>query len=302
MKFNPRKVERDASEAACLHVSLDEVLDDYTFTTIGPQPEVPVPPNPPDTTEEQQKLRAAEEDLTKHPSPWVLYTILGCLFTVEAIACVLLMDSLGLENPARVVFGFMCAAIIFLLTGTIARLDRSASVSAAGSGSGMVTAPVLPHRGRLRMVLVMVYAALIVAITVLRLDDMEGTEDTSLLYDLSAAIVLTCLTMGIAWLAELVMHRIVPMIPIMRDRSLRLRRIEAATREHARNVAALARATAYAKRWKDVAEQLQATYRHRYTIVERAINGGGPAGGAHGNGTARAVQAPVVAETEGTPS
>ncbi|MBI4143163.1 hypothetical protein HY480_04790 [Candidatus Uhrbacteria bacterium] len=268
--FDDRNLARNAASAAMLGVPLAEARDAYVTERLGARTAAPVIAPPPDCSTDQLALDTVEHQLTEHLPPPFLYAALACLFIVEAIGCALLMASLGFENPSRTMFGIMFAAAIFLLTYVAARLGSAPAVGAAAG---------TPPTQRWFYGVLAVYAVIIIAITVLRVDEMPGAEEGSRTYDLAAAIIMMCATIGPAWLAEVLMQRLLPMIPLIRTRALHRRRIADAKREHARAVAGAKAATTRAEAWEHNAEQLRAMYETRYTFVKRVVdqaNGGIP--------------------------
>ncbi|MBI4434980.1 hypothetical protein HY635_04195 [Candidatus Uhrbacteria bacterium] len=261
--FDDRKLAKNAASAAMLGVPLAEARDAYVTERLGACPTAPVIAPPPDCSVDQQALAAAEQQLTAHLPPPFLYAALACLFVVEAIGCALLMASLGFENPSRTMFGIMFAAAIFLLTYVAARLGSTPS---AGATAGA------PPTQRWFYGVLAAYAVIIIAITVLRVDEMPGAEEGSRTYDLAAAIIMMCATIGPAWLAEVLMQRLLPMIPLIRTCALHRRRIADAKREYARAVAGANAATVRAETRDHDAEQLRAMYETRYTFVKRVVD------------------------------
>lgn len=72
-------------------------------------------------SELREDLRRAEEELSHHSSPTAVAVVIVLLFFTEAIACVLLMRTLGLENPERAVLGIALAAFLFFMTYLLTR-------------------------------------------------------------------------------------------------------------------------------------------------------------------------------------
>lgn len=283
--FDDRHLAKNAASAAMLGVPLDTAREAYVTERLGAKMAPPTVAQPPDCTADQQALAAVEQQLTAHLPPPFLYAALACLFVIEAIGCALLMASLGFENPSRTMFGVMFAAAIFLLTYVAARLGAPAPT--AGAAGTTAT-----HRWFYGVLAV--YAVIILAITVLRVDEMPGSEEGSRMYDFAAAIIMMCATIGPAWLAEVLMQRLLPMIPLIRTRALHRRRIADAKREHARAVADAKSATSRAEAWEHDAEQLRAMFETRYRFVNRVVEQ------ARG-GTLAALPAPSVAGPGGTP-
>lgn len=259
--FDDRHLAKYVASAAMLRIPLEEAREAYVTERLGAKTSPPVV-TPPNDSADRQALAAAEQQLTAHLPSQFLYIALACLFIVEAIGCALLMANVGFENPSRTVFGIMCAASIFLLTYVAARLGKT---STAGGGANATRTP------RLFYVVLVVYAVIVLAITVLRVNEMPGTEEGSRVYDFAAAIIMMGATIGPAWLAEVIAQRLLPMVPLIRTRALHRQRITEMQREHARAVADARVAILRAETWERDAEQLRATYETRYRFIARVV-------------------------------
>lgn len=298
--FRQWQLARRAASAALINAPIDEAREQYVVECIGPAATASPMPTAPDCTADQTALDDVERQLTDHSPPWFLCAILAGLFIVETIGCALLMESLGFENPTRSILGLMFAALTFFLTYITARLGWTPA-AAPGPAGGTGTR-------RWFYVALAAYAILVIAITVLRIEDLPGDEEGSRLYDLASAIVMMCATIGPAWLAELTMRRLVPVLPLSNQRSLHRRRIANAKRSHARAVAAAEVSKQRADAWHCGAEQIRAMYGTRYVFVDgimKQVMAGRPIGSPTTPTplatTPMPMLAPGVPETGGTP-
>lgn len=254
---------RRASSAAALDIPMDEAVDNYIIQEIGPKPTASDVPNPPNTTAFRRELAKAEEALTKHLfSPQTLYAMLTGLIIIEALGLSLLLESMGWENPSRTIFGIMCAAAVIGLTCYITHLGATRTPGATGN-----------QKTRwLLYAAIVVYAIVVLAITVLRAEGTQGSEESSRIYNLSAAIIMMCSTIGPAWLAERFMRYLEPMIPLIRARALNRRRIADAQRDYDRSFASTKDATARAVQWQYDSKRIGAAFRDRYNLVHKTFH------------------------------
>ena len=259
--FDDRKLAKSAASAAMLGIPMEGARDAYVIERLGAKDLPPIVPPPPDCTDDQKAIKVVEQRLTAGLPPLFLYAALACLFGVEVIGLTILMASLGAENPARMLLAIMFAATIFLLTYVAARLGATPTGGAAGA----------PHTQRMFYGVLAVYAVIVFAIAIIRMNEMRSNEDGSRIYDFAAAIIMICTTIGPAWLAEVLMQRLLPMIPLIRTQALHRRYITDAQRGHTRAIAGAKAATLRAEAWRRDAEQLGAMYETRYNNVLGAI-------------------------------
>jgi hypothetical protein len=201
--------------------------------------------------EAQDDLRQLEDEKAKAPSLSGMNLLCGLAFIAELLGCVFVLRTAGVANPERAIFGAGLAALLFLVTTKLAK--------------GL---------SRVWFVLLMAaYAAVVVAIAVLRADVAGGDGDASRSVNWAAAIVMLATTIGPAWLFEEVWRRRGPVAVLskqirnVKTRLWKLRRSQAAAE---RAVKQLARTGSI---WERKHGELQALYTtHHRRVSARNSN------------------------------
>ncbi|MBI2483478.1 hypothetical protein HYV74_04875 [Candidatus Uhrbacteria bacterium] len=271
--FRERRIVRDATQAALLNIPATQAVTAYTVSQLGARPKTPPRPPAPNVAPLQQRLEQIQQELIKHWPPRPLAVVVGILILVEGISCSLLLDSMGIENPQRTVFGIMFAAVLIVLTHQTAELSRW--------NPGAQTVPPSPVvvflRRHLIVIILIAYCLLVIAMTILRADEVradapDAPTTDSPMYGISAALVLMFLTAGIAWLVHLLMQRLTPGLQLLREEELCKRQIAHAEHAHRKACTTIDRLTAQAERWDADAEHLAAVYADRHLLVARALD------------------------------
>jgi|GEM_PF-5208314 len=260
--FRDLQITRQATAAALLGIPEGETTERFVVERIGPEVIAPPMPMPPDCAADRTALDDVERRLTEHTPRWISATLLVGLLIVEAIGCALLLGSLGMPNPTRSVFGITIAACIFVLTSLTTHVGAKTTPTQGTATNG---------GRRWFYALITVYVVIVVAFTIVRMEELPADGEGTRAYDLSAAIILMCATIGPAWLAEITMRRLMPVTSLLRQRSLHRRRIAYAERAHARAVAAANIGKQRAEQWRSQAGRLRATHGARYAFVRRVV-------------------------------
>ena len=174
-----------------------------------------------DELEEDQRARE-----TARVDEWSLFVampVVLVLFLMEWWASARLLVGIGVEPTSALVLGAALAAGVFALAGYCAGTPKRKVVYALG---------------------VLAFAVLIISLTILRLHEV-ATEDADARTDFASAVVLVVLSLGPAFLGELVLRRTASALRARRDlrtstRQLHVqdRRIEDANRLAAKRRAA----------------------------------------------------------------
>ena len=207
-------------------------------------------------------LRSEENELSRHFSPYVLSLGLLALFVIEAVASIQVIRALGYEGEERLSFGLMLAAFLFFITYLAANMGREAGSDQPEPG----------RRPAWFYVVLAAYGALVLAVTVVRVDEVAG-EDVWMRADIAAGVVLLFATLGPAWLAELLMRQRVPAAHAHKTVRLLRRRLRRAERAHKQATTFVRRLARRGVAWDQEMAQTQALYgaAHRRTAAELTV-------------------------------
>lgn len=155
----------------------------------------------------QEDIRRDEDELARNPSARLLLAFLVPLLLLETAGTIYVMNTIGLANPERIVFGTALAVCLFftawLASRTANRLLSIGAIAALG--------------------------VLIAALSVVRVDE-NAVDGDSKAVGLATAVIMTAVTVGPALMAEHVLRLLAPALPLMRRaRQLRRRLKRAAT-------------------------------------------------------------------------
>ncbi|MCU1349807.1 MAG: hypothetical protein JWO56_2837 [Acidobacteria bacterium] len=161
----------------------------------------------PTIAELEEDIREAEDELARHPSALLLVIFLVLLLVLELAGGIFVMQTLGIENPERIVFGSALAICVFFTAWLASRTgNRVLSVGA-----------------------LIVLGVLVSALSAVRVDDNTG-ESESRTFSVASAIILAAVTAGPAMMAEHILRILAPALPIARRRSQLRRRVASSTR------------------------------------------------------------------------
>lgn len=163
--------------------------------------------------------RRLEDELARHPSRTGLLVLLGLTTVIEAFGGVLIMKSLGRENPERTFLG------IALAMGT---LGFTAFVSKAATEAAE-TKSATPKRTLGSIALLAVYTVFVLAVAAARVELPEGEDGVDLL-TYAEAILMVATTVLPAFTAEWIFRMRAPAVRAARalaNVASRIRRLEA---------------------------------------------------------------------------
>lgn len=181
----------------------------------------------------QADERRGEDELARHPSPRGLLVLLVLAAVIEAFGGILIMRSLGRENPERTLLGI---ALAIGTLGFTAFVAKSANGSVASSGG-------TPRRTVGSVVLLAVYTVFVLSVAAVRVEPAEG-EDGSDLGTFAEAVLMIATTILPAFTAEWVFRHRHPGVLAareLRNTRRRIRRLEAARTKASKFVRDLAR-------------------------------------------------------------
>ncbi|HEV7764007.1 MAG TPA: hypothetical protein VGQ76_03295 [Thermoanaerobaculia bacterium] len=191
--------------------------DSYIIASQGPEPSFDPVANlehagvgshlqDPTIAELQEDIRRDEDELAHHPSARLLLIFLVVLLFLETAGTIYVMNTIGLANPERIIFGSALAVCLFftawLASRTANRLLSIGAIAALG--------------------------ILIAALSVVRVDD-NAVEGDSKAVGLATAVIMTAVTVGPALMAEHILRLLAPALPLMRRVRQMRRRIKRAT-------------------------------------------------------------------------
>src|SRR5579864_2433931 len=226
---NKPEVERLAAENAGAGLTLVE----ETLTSIlGPRPifdpgrdprdrDAVQSVNNPRIEEIQDDLARLRAELTRHVSRTTLLVGLGAAFAFEVLGAVMVLRTLGFENPERLVLGAGLAFLVFFLTYECVHLGRVTS-SVPGEK---------PKRSPGFLPLVTIYATLVIAIAIVRSGDAQLGEGASISFAWANAFIMVACSVGPAWLGENLLRRLAPVSPLAKE----VQRLRKEQRRHERN-------------------------------------------------------------------
>jgi hypothetical protein len=185
--------------------------DEYIIATQGPQPGFDPLANlehaaignrlqEPLIEETEQDVRREEDEITRHPNWLLLLVFLGLLLVVEESGGIYVMRTIGIPAPERIIFGSALAVGLFFTAWLISRAANHLRSAAA----------------------LVVFAILVAALTVIRVDD-NAIEGGAVAVDWASAAIMVAVTVGPALMAEHLLRLLSPVLPIIR-RIWRLRR------------------------------------------------------------------------------
>jgi len=209
----------------------------------------------------EEDLRHEEDEMSHHPSPGALNASLVFLFCAEFVGSSLVARALGLENPEKSIVAALLACFAFFVTFVTV---RSALGTSPRPGE-------VPRRSPWFSLFVVVYAAFVVSVAILRVDETSASEGSSTGVDLASAAVMLFATVGPAAVAESTMRRRAPAAFHTKEiRKLR-RRLKEARRAHSRAqnyVDAVARQEAW---WDYESGRLRALYEREFRSVRARL-------------------------------
>jgi len=181
----------------------------------------------------QADERRGEDELARHPSPGGLLILLVLAAVIEAFGGILIMRSLGRENPERTLLGIALAIGTLGFTAFVAKSASGPKASPAGT----------PQRTVGSVVLLAVYTVFVLSVAAVRVEPAEG-EDGSDLGTFAEAVLMIATTILPAFTAEWVFRHRHPGVLAareLRNTRRRIRRLEAARTKASRFVRDLAR-------------------------------------------------------------
>lgn len=176
--------------------------------------------------------RRLEDELTRHPSPAGLLALLCLAAAIEAFGGILIMKSLGRENPERTFLGIALALGTLGFTAFVAK--RSAETTRTGDPT--------PRRTLGSLALLAVYALFVLAVAAARVEVPEAEEGLSFL-TYAEAILMVATTVLPAFTAEWIFRTREPAVRAARAlknvvaRITRLERMRAEATTFVRNLA-----------------------------------------------------------------
>jgi hypothetical protein len=245
-----RALTRAARREATVDV---DSMEDHVIAALGPRPAFDPLHNPEhgrvagdlyrvaEITEWQSDLRELEDVRTGHVSVPGGTVLLLALYIIEALGCILILRTLGFLNPERLLFGLGLAALVFVLTGAVTHHPRWWS------------------RG--------LYGLLVVGVTAVRLGEITVNDDVTG-GNLAGAVLLVFVTVGPAFLAELLLRRLVPAVRARREAGKLHRRIRRAERARRRAQAFVDRMGRSEEAWEREAERRRHLYRREQRHVQ----------------------------------
>ncbi len=250
LKFLTR---RTLARAARREAQIDvDSMENHVISNLGPRPAF----NPLDNfehaqvardlnrTSELEEWRADRRELEDQRAGLISVpggaALLLTLYIIEALGCVLILRSLGFPNPERLLFGLALAALIFTLTAAVVHHPRWWSLG--------------------------LYGLLVLGVAVVRSGEI-ASEDGTMGEDLAGGVVLIFVTVGPAFLAELLFKRLSPAVRAWRDSIKLRRRIRTAEKAQRRARAYLERVGRGGEAWDREAERS----RHIYQREQRRV-------------------------------
>jgi hypothetical protein len=254
MKFLRLLERRFLARTARREASLDvDSIEDHVIASLGPRPVFDPVGNPVHARVAADLQRAAEieewradlreqEDLrTGYISVPAGTAVLSALYIIEVLGCVLILRSLGFPNPERLLFGLGLAALIFTLTAAVVHHPRWWSLA--------------------------LYGLLVLGVTIVRLGEVAG-EDGTVGEELAGGVLLLFVTVGPAFLAELLFRRLSPAVRGWREVGKLRRRLRAAERARQRAQKYVERLGREQVAWEHEAERRRHLYRQEQRRVQ----------------------------------
>jgi len=190
----------------------------------------------------REAARAAEV------SPLAAVPLAVLLFLIEWWASARVLIGQGSEPAAAVVLGAALASGVFALAGYCART---------------------PTRKGVYLVVVAAFALLVIALTVLRVHEV-ATDDSDLPTDLSSGVVLLVLSLGPAFLGEVVLRKAASALRVRRDLTTVERQLRAQEATIAEADAAVERRTEEREAWLRTSAIARAAYRRAWDLARNA--------------------------------
>jgi hypothetical protein len=205
--------------------------------------------------------RRLEDELARHPSRKALLLFLVLTGAIEAFGGILIMKSLGRENPERTFLGIALALGTLGFTAFVSK--TTAEVARASEGK--------PRRTLASLILLGLYTLFALAVAVTRIELPEGEEGIDLL-SYAEALLMVATTVLPALTAEWIFRTREPAVRAARalkNTNARIRRLEAARADAVKFIQDLAR-----KRecYEDATERRGAAFRiaHRLASADSA--------------------------------
>lgn len=192
--------------------------------------------------------RAREGARAAETSPLVAVPLALILFFIEWWASARALIGLGSDPAAAVVFGGGLASGVFALAGYCTRK---------------------PTRKWVYLFVVAAFAVLVVALTVVRVHEV-ATEDSDVPTDLSSGIVLLVLSVGPAFLGEVVLRKATNALRVRRDLATIERQLRAQETTIAEADAAVERRTEEREEWLRTSAIARAAYRRAWDLAHSA--------------------------------
>jgi hypothetical protein len=172
---------------------------------------------------ELEELRAderrGEDELARHPSSKGLVVLLTLAAVIETFGGILIMRSLGRENPERTLLGIALAIGTLGFTAFVAK-----------SASGRTPSGETPRRTVGSMALLAVYTVFVLSVAAVRVEPPEG-EDGGDLGTFAEAVLMIATTILPAFTAEWIFRRRHPSVLAARELRNTRRRIRRLTTE-----------------------------------------------------------------------
>lgn len=220
--------------------------------------------------ETREDLMRAEDAAERHASPTMLMAGVVVALAIETIGAVLITRALGLPPAERLPLGFALATAVIGITAVTAHRVPTVRGAIESHGSDGTTVVAVTKRSLVTLVVFAVYAALVVAITVVRLRN-AGGEDSTELEALAESALMLATSLGPAWLAEWLIRRRAPAVSaVKRMRALR-KRLREAERARARAQAAVDRIWHEGARWDAEAARRRARYRTEHRLEDAKV-------------------------------
>lgn len=197
--------------------------------------------------EMNEDRRAREAARAAEPSPLGMVPFALGLFVVEVWASARVLVGRGVEAIAALVLGAALALGLFAMAGYCA---------------GRAT------RKRLYYVVVAAFAVFIIALTVLRMEEV-ASDDSDTVTDLSTAIVFLVLSLGPAFIGEVAVRKANTALRVRRDLRTVNRQLRAETRAVESAESAVGRRIDTHERWTRQSAIARAEYRRVWDVTTR---------------------------------
>lgn len=169
----------------------------------------------------REEVERLERQSVEHPSTVGLSLGLVFLFVAECVGSVLLMRSVGFENPERLVLGVMLAMFIYFLTW----------LAAKSTADGQAQGPVTPGQRFWFWGPLAVYAILLLAVAAIRVGQAVA-DGGSPFEDIAAGVVMLATSVGPAAISEVLMRRRGPAVRLQKELALARQRLKEEQMSH----------------------------------------------------------------------